>query len=187
MGLYQGAYGIGGIIGPLIATSLVSKGYLWSWFYILQLCVAAFNLMFSGWSFRGYEQDSGLEHVVSHEHESETINSGVKRRWKAFKLLLSNKPTVLGAAFIFAYQGAEVAISGWIISFLIQFRHGNPSKVGFVTSGFWAGITLGKLRYSILTTSTDTHPGRLTLSFLAHKMGERLFVFLVTTGVCSVL
>jgi fucose permease len=51
---------------------------------------------------------------------------------------------VLGALFIFAYQGSEVAISGWVISFLVQFRHGDPSKVGYVTSGFWAGITLGR-------------------------------------------
>jgi fucose permease len=90
----------------------------------------------------------------------------VNRRWQSFKTLISNKPTVLGALFIFCYQGAEVAISGWIISFLIQFRHGDPSKVGFVTSGFWTGITLG----------------RFTLSFLAHRIGERPSVFLFTAG-----
>lgn len=57
---------------------------------------------------------------------------------------MSHRPTVLGSMFIFAYQGAEVAISGWIISFLIQMRNGDPSKVGYVTSGFWGGITVGK-------------------------------------------
>jgi fucose permease len=40
-----------------------------------------------------------------------------------------------------AYQGGEVAISGWVISYLIQHRDGTPSQVGNVTSGFWAGIT----------------------------------------------
>jgi fucose permease len=147
LGLYQGSYGIGGIAGPLIATTLVSRGFLWSRYYILQLCLAAFNLVFSAWSFWKYELESGpieLDDVVSQQQESELTGLKAKGRWKAFKRLVSNKPTVLGACFIFAYQGAEVAISGWIISFLVQFRHGDPTKVGFVTSGFWAGITVGK-------------------------------------------
>jgi fucose permease len=42
------------------------------------------------------------------------------------------------------YQGSEVAISGWVISYLIQYRDGQPSKVGNVTAGFWGGITLGR-------------------------------------------
>jgi fucose permease len=147
LGLYQGSYGIGGIAGPLIATTLVSRGYLWSRYYILQICLVAFNLVFSAWSFWNYELESGLfmlDHVTSQQQESEPTRTRAKRRWQSFKTLVSNKPTVLGACFIFAYQGAEVAISGWIIPFLVQFRHGNPAKVGFVTSGFWAGITVGK-------------------------------------------
>jgi fucose permease len=146
LGLYQGSYGIGGILGPLIATTLVSRGYLWSRYYIFQLCLAAFNLVFSAWSFWDYERESGpveLDHVPSHPQETEPNRTEAKRRWQSFKTLVSNKPTVLGACFIFAYQGAEVSISGWIISFLVQYRHGDPTKVGFVTSGFWAGITIG--------------------------------------------
>ena len=33
------------------------------------------------------------------------------------------------------YQGSEVAISGWVISYLIHYRDGAPSKVGNVTAG----------------------------------------------------
>ena len=173
LGFYQGAYGIGGIMGPLIATSLVSHGSKWSRFYILLLCLALFNLILSAWAYKNYERELSTDTetiLPSPTRASElpraTKKGSLSRKWHSFKTLLSNKPTLLGACFIFAYQGAEVAISGWIISFLVQFRHGDPSKVGFVTSGFWAGITLG----------------RFTLSFLAHKIGERLFVFIVTAG-----
>jgi fucose permease len=64
---------------------------------------------------------------------------------------------------MFSYQGAEVAISGWVISFLIQFRHRDSSKVGYVTSGFWAGITLGSY-------SSQTHKLPLTYMFLVLRM-----------------
>jgi hypothetical protein len=76
--------------------------------------------------------------------------------WKALK----SKTLILGALFIFAYQGAEVSISGWVISFLIATRHGSPPAVGYVTSGFWGGITLG----------------RFLLSHPAHKVGEKIFI-----------
>lgn len=109
------------------------------------MCLAVFNFVFTPWSFWGYELESDAENHT----QQDTVGSSaeVERKWRSFKSVLSDKPTVLGACFVFAYQGAEVAISGWVISFLVQFRHGNPDKVGFVTSGFWAGITLGKSFY----------------------------------------
>ncbi|TVY41049.1 Bypass of stop codon protein [Lachnellula subtilissima] len=171
LGLYQGAYGIGGTMAPLIATSMISRGYLWSRFYIILLSIAAFNLFFAAWAFWGYEKhedesDPTLPPPASEQSNRDQSSTTPGRRWSSMKTLLTDKATLFGALFIFAYQGAEVSISGWVISFLVQFRNGDPTKVGYVTAGFWAGITLG----------------RFTLSFLAHKMGERSFVFIVTAG-----
>jgi fucose permease len=146
VGAYQGAYGIGGICGPLMATALVSRGTVWSRFYLVELGLAALNLFIAPWAFWKYEQESDT--LLSEPASDQRSRSDeVKSKWRSFKTLMLNRPTVLGALFIFAYQGAEVAISGWVISFLVQFRHGDPRKVGFVTSGFWAGITLGLFRY----------------------------------------
>ncbi|RPB05944.1 MFS general substrate transporter [Choiromyces venosus 120613-1] len=63
-------------------------------------------------------------------------------------------------------RGAEVAIGGWTVSFLITARAGDPDEVGYVVSGFWAGITVG----------------RLVLSHLCTRIGERLSVFTLTAG-----
>jgi hypothetical protein len=184
VGAYQGAYGIGGITGPLIATALVSRGNTWSRFYTIELGLAALNLFVIPWAFWKYELESDHEQQVLPHPASE--QSGTRqRKWRSFKTLLSDRTTVLGALFIFAYQGSEVAISGWVISFLVQFRHGDPSKVGYVTSGFWAGITLGEFQLIISSNLYLSQAGRFTLSFLAHRMGERLFVFIVSVGVSS--
>jgi fucose permease len=193
LGLFHGMYGIGGTVGPLIATSLVSKGLVWSRFYAILLGLAALNAVGLGITFWGYERDHPeLEDLLpvlsssadisfssaagaagepdrnrNHQRQcAKSVSSGIRSRWRTFHTLLSNPPTTLGSIFIFAYQGAEVAISGWVISFLITFRSGDPSRVGYVTSGFWAGITIG----------------RFTLTFLAHRVGERGFVFFCTAG-----
>jgi len=74
---------------------------------------------------------------------------------------------LLGAIFIFAYQGAEASISGWVISFLIHGRGGDPSSVGYVSAGFWAGITLGRFFLSAAG---------------AQRLGEKRFVYGLVAG-----
>lgn len=47
--------------------------------------------------------------------------------------------TLLGAHFIFAYQGVEVAVSGCVVSFLISYRHGAPTASGMSAQGSGLG------------------------------------------------
>lgn len=161
LGVNHGFYGVGGTVAPLIATALASNGVHWTFFYIINLTLAAINLFFAGWAFKGYETDMPV-HVLAAQNQ-DVEGSGKKNLiWKAIK----TKATLLGALFIFAYQGAEVSISGWIISFLINYRNGDPAHVGYVSAGFWAGITVG----------------RFVLSYPARRLGERLAVFFLVAG-----
>lgn len=61
-----------------------------------------------------------------------------------FKAAFKDYRSWLTCSFIFFYQGAEVSMGGWIVTFLLDYRGGNPSSTGYVSSGFWAGITLGR-------------------------------------------
>jgi fucose permease len=143
--------------------------------------MAVFNLIFSAWSFWHYEAETGQSSLLSSEglvalengaanaqsstkrpSELAQIKANLLNMVKSFK----SKTVILGALFIFAYQGAEVSISGWVISFLIATRHGNPAAVGYVTVGFWGGITLG----------------RFLLSHPAHRIGEKVFIYGMIVG-----
>ncbi|KAI4280744.1 MAG: hypothetical protein L6R38_004209 [Xanthoria sp. 2 TBL-2021] len=162
LGLFHGSYGIGGTVGPLMATALVSTGRKWSSFYFISIGIAAMNLCMAYWAYRNFENDNS-----SHGNLLVRTLSGYRTsRSTLLKQALKNKTTILGSLFIFAYQGAEVSISGWVISFLIAYRHGDPSRVGYVTAGFWAGITIGRF--------VLTHP--------AHKIGEKMAVIGLIVG-----
>lgn len=155
---------------------MVTKGsVIWSRYYFIPLFLTIFNFFFSSWSFWHYEKEidsrhllTPLEMTASHSHNipfptaTPRPVAQLKQMLQAFKL----KTVLLGALFIFAYQGAEVSISGWVISFLIDTRNGNPSAVGYVTSGFWGGITVG----------------RFLLSPVAQKIGEKRFVYGLIAG-----
>lgn len=166
LGFLHGSYGIGGTVGPLIATAFVSHGHGWSVFYFVALGLAGLNALIAYFTFRTYEIDNPAA-VPSLSIPSNSLNgptAGSKSR--LLKEALRNRTTILGALFIFAYQGAEVSISGWVISFLISYRNSDPSRVGYVTAGFWGGITLG----------------RFLLSHAAHKIGEKLAVAVLLVG-----
>ena len=169
LSVFNGSYGIGATIGPLIATSMVSHGIVWSKFYFLSIGITVFNLLFAAWAFWHYERDApaqllfSMERTASRRAAAEAVASS---NLQILQRAASNKTTLLGALFIFAYQGAEVSISGWVISFLIAYRGGDPAKTGFVTSGFWGGITVG----------------RFCLAYLAHRVGERLSVVGLVLG-----
>lgn len=167
LGFMHGSYGVGGTIGPIIATAIVSSGQPWSRHYIIPLTITAFDTIFVPWAFWHYDKEtnqsllnsSSVQVAMESGPTSPTLFSDMVK-------VLKQKVVILGALFIFAYQGAEVSISGWVISFLITTRQGSSASVGYVTSGFWGGITLG----------------RFLLSHHGHKIGEKVFVYGIVIG-----
>jgi fucose permease len=139
LGAAHGSYGIGGTIAPIIGTAIVSQGVIWSRFYFFLLGLRFCCIVFAAWAFRNYEEDSSATLLTALEMTASRQNAAAEpgSKMKELKLALKNKVTIFGALFIFAYQGAEVAVSGWIISYLINYRDGDPAKVGYVTAGFW--------------------------------------------------
>ncbi|KAF9739365.1 hypothetical protein PMIN06_000935 [Paraphaeosphaeria minitans] len=168
LGAAHGSYGLGGIVAPIIGTAMASRGILWSRFYFICVGLRMCCMLFAGWAFWSYKEDqpqtllSSLQRTATQQAASESHES----KSKNLKLALKNRVTIFGALFVFAYQGAEVSISGWVISFLINYRDGDPARVGYVTAGFWGGITLG----------------RFVLTHLAPRIGEKTFVTVLTIG-----
>lgn len=166
LGLFHGSYGLGGTVGPLIATTIVSRGshISWSNFYFVPLGLTIINASVAYVTFRHYERDNppanSLNMTSSHPQVRPPSKVGLLTN------ALKNRTTILGALFIFAYQGAEVSISGWLISYLLSYRKSESSKAGYITAGFWAGIMIG----------------RFLLSHPAHKIGEKTSVAVLTVG-----
>ncbi|KAK3392374.1 major facilitator superfamily domain-containing protein [Sordaria brevicollis] len=168
LSMMHGSYGIGGTVGPLLATAMVTVfGVVWSRYYALSLGLTVLGGVCGTCAFWDYERDTGAV------QPSSGGAAAPRRDWrtdvKAMVSALSNRVVLLGALFIFAYQGAEVSISGWVNTFLMDSRHVHDGSVGYVTAGFWGGITLG----------------RFLLAPPAYKIGEKLFVVIVVVGACA--
>ncbi|CVK99799.1 related to tetracycline resistance proteins [Fusarium mangiferae] len=161
LGVQHGTYGIGATIGPLVATALVTAANtMWNRYYIITCVLGALTVALGMWSFWRYEQE-----LSPAARQREAAQAGDSLSNSIF-LAMNLRIVFLGSLFIFAYQGAEVSISGWVISFLINDRDGDPSSVGYATAGFWAGITIG----------------RFLLSAPAQRIGEKTLVYGLIIG-----
>lgn len=161
LGFMHGAYGLGGIIAPLAATVLISTGMSWSFYYFIPLGMTLANLVFSGWSFWDYQDPNEIP-LLGRTALGNTAKFNAKKELKEMLKAAKLRAVLIGAIFIFSYQGAEVSISGWVVYFLQQVRGAN-ANAGYVTAGFWGGITVG----------------RFLLSPFGHKIGEKKFVVIV--------
>ena len=74
-----------------------------------------------------------------HEKTEESLQ-GMNKYKQVFRL----RAVHLMAFFLFTYAGVEVTIGGWIVTFVINERHGGPSA-GYISSGFFGDLTLGRI------------------------------------------
>ncbi|GHJ89634.1 hypothetical protein NliqN6_6036 [Naganishia liquefaciens] len=74
------------------------------------------------------------------------VNEGSKPAGSVKKMgkIIRDPVVLLTAAFAFLYVGTEITIGGWIVTFLRTVRGAGPSA-GYVSTGFFAGLTLGRV------------------------------------------
>jgi fucose permease len=102
LGIMHGIYGVGGIVSPLIATAMISRGIRWSYFYLIPLTLSVLSIGFTGWSYRGFEADAShqlltaLERTASRRAAAEGQTTRRQLLWQSAK----NRTTLLGALFI---------------------------------------------------------------------------------------
>ncbi len=137
-------FGVGGLIGPVVASGLLAAQWDWSsiflvWAAVTLLLLIGFILFFQQ---RAGQEREG-ERKERHEREQKRADSG---------LLASLKlPIVwLATLYLLVYCGVEANIGNWGYSFLLENRHEQDLLAGWIVSGYWMGLTLGRFIFNNL-------------------------------------
>lgn len=162
--IFNGFYGIGACTGPLIGTLMTDRGIRWNYFYFVLLGISVFDFCSMGLTFKGLDQDLEEYTVEFDKDEEDNTNSSGQKREHDFMAAFKDYRSWLGCIFVSFYQGSEVSLGGWVVTFILTYRKGNPSSVGYVSSGFWAGVTVGRF---LLTT------------ILINKLGSRRSILIL--------
>lgn len=90
-------------------------------------------------------------------HRAKTLMTQTSNNKSHTKEAMFNPITWICAIFLLGYVGVEVSLGGWLVTFMLKVRDGEPFASGLVATGFWLGITVG----------------RIVLGFVTGKIGEK--------------
>lgn len=139
-------YGAGAWFGPVVASGLLAAQLGWNSVYLVWVALGLTVLIGFGLAFQGRRATPAAA----------ATDAGRSVLIAALKL----RVVWLGALFLFFYVGAEVSLGSWSYSFLTEDRHGATLLSGWAVSGYWLGLTLG----------------RVTLANLARKVGNKRLI-----------
>jgi fucose permease len=124
-------YGIGALLGPLIASALLAVRWGWNSVYVVWIGMSLVLLIGIHLVFK--------QQNIAPSEEIATPSSNVL-------VAALRVPIVwIAALFLLIYVGVEVSVGIWSYSFLIEERHASILCAGWMVSGYWLGLTLGRL------------------------------------------
>jgi fucose permease len=133
-------FGAGSLLGPLVATFVLASGMGWNVVYLGWLLVSLPLLVGSTLWFTPQErvtpgESKAAETNIVHDNS----NKGLMRA------TLSLRAVWLGAIFLMLYVGIEIGTGAWVYTYLTTRQGFEPIFCGWAVSGYWLGITLGRL------------------------------------------
>ncbi|NBD31615.1 MAG: MFS transporter [Cyanobacteria bacterium] len=146
-------YGVGALLSPFMASQLLAAKFSWNAIYLVLGAITLLLLI----SIRGIftKVDSGQGAT-----ESNTVTSSQESP-------LKYRFVWLFAFFLLFYAGTEISLGHWSYSFLTEYRHENTELAGWLVSGYWLGLTVG----------------RVAIAPLAHKLGSKGIINTCLIGV----
>ena len=203
LGLLHAFYGLGGMLSPLIATTLITKvGWKWYEYYYLMIGAASIELgtcLLAFWEATGKAFQAQHPPALPAEpssppaliHGEQPRREFLQKKFRSAKHgnrtveAISSKITWLCAFFLLIYVGVEVALGGWIVTFMLRVRKGSNFASGLVSTGFWLGITVGRLSLGFMTARVFKSERDAVATYIGISMALELILWLVPRFVVS--
>ena len=131
MGMLHAFYGIGSLMGPAIATTVLALGLDWRTVYFIFASLIGLSILGLLWAVLVRYQP--MVHSIT---QSNTQNSLVKT--------LKMPSVLISGLLLLVYVGMETSLSDW--SYSVQtLSRGTPNLLaGYSVSAYWLGLTLGR-------------------------------------------
>ncbi len=133
MGLLHGFYGIGALLGPAIATTLLAINLHWRGVYLVFAAVV--GLMIVGMLWAIISDYKPLTKRIKRSRKSASANLGAA---------LKTPIVLLAGLLLMVYVGTEASVGAWAYS-VQNISRGTPTLIaGYSVSAYWLGLTVGR-------------------------------------------
>ncbi len=151
-------YGVGALLGPLLATVMLTSVFGWNATYVALALGVAAALLGIMLRFERRRAPAWQRHAAS--AGDATASGGLLRA------TLQSPLVWLCALFLLVYVGVEVSLGAWVYSLLTDGQHISTLLAGWMVSGYWLGLTLG----------------RFLLARVVERVGPRRVILWLTLG-----
>jgi fucose permease len=157
MGYLHAFYGIGALLGPTIATTLLALSVTWRNIYFVFATVVSIVILGMIWAIR-YPYRSLAQRVEQSPAKTD------------FGIVFKTPIILVAGLFLAVYVGLEASVGNW--AYTVQsLDRGTPNWIaGYSVSGYWLGLTLGRFATGKMTSwfgAQRTISGSLILLLLS--------------------
>lgn len=208
LGILQGFFGVGGVVTPILANSLFTQ-YGWAWYqwYYIMTAIGGLDLVISFTAFfpksgRVYREEtmaipldqSGPRHGTVAGSQVSESSKGPLHQIRKILLKIKHTSAVsafkwnmvpISCAFLLAYVGVESSLSGWLTTFMIRVRGGSAFASGVISTGYWAGITVGRFTLGFATGRLFKSEKHAVLFYVAAAVVFQLLHWLIPNFTAS--
>ena len=186
MNMLHGVYGVGGLIGPILASWCASRGLIWqSTLKVIGCLFIAASLLYM----LGAYLNRDAERTALAAEKTKETGSG-DSTWQDLKEFLSMKKTWLVLIGSFLYGGHQIGITVWIVRYIEVYLN-SPKWAAVALSAFW--VTTALSRFFVIRLPMSKFQmliwGNL-ISGLAMAAGILLgngFVMFLCTALCGLV
>ncbi|PIL29598.1 hypothetical protein GSI_08234 [Ganoderma sinense ZZ0214-1] len=177
LGYMYGSWAIGAFGAPLVCQSIIATGIRWANFYFGSLVISAVNISLIIFAFRPTrgelqrDADTAWSRLRSSPPTPEDLSATTtaisqpvpfpasnsapmptseSRGPRTYSVALKKPKLWSSAIFCMLYTGSESSTQGFIVIYLLNLRNADPDTVGYVTSGFWAGMAISRFLWGYL-------------------------------------
>lgn len=173
MGILHASYGIGAFSAPLMSAFFATQRR-WSFHFLVSTGLSLLNLTSLLVVFRLRTQDQIMAAAgIPLANETENATSANSNRYRA---MIGMRVLHFLALFALIYVGTEVTLGGWIVTYIIEERKGG-SSAGYISSGFFGGLALGRIVLMWLNKLIGEH--RIMYFYALAAIGLEITVWFV--------
>ncbi|KAF2260288.1 MFS transporter-like protein [Lojkania enalia] len=176
-GFLHGSFSVGAAAGPFLASIIMSVGHKpWFYWYFVLIAASVMELIILLSAFR-HQNAARYRRGKPVDRASTRSNSNTRA-------IFNHLGTWLCALYFLAYVGTETAISGWVVSFMVRSRNATPYLASLASSGFWAGMALGRFALGAVTDRLGV--GRATIIYFICTIFTQVLFSIVRLPVASI-
>ncbi len=124
-------FGVGALVGPLLATAILALSLGWNWVYVVLAGLSGLLLI-------------GLALFFPQRKARAAKQEGEQGIGAILGASLRMRIIWIATLFLLFYVGVETNAGNWSYSFLTEWRHEGTLFAGWVVSGYWLGLALGR-------------------------------------------